>query len=208
MNVRALPLLCFLIAVACASMPVTVCAQADKAAARQKAWRQRLDRVPFVFLEGSAGVLSSLDRFKAKVRVHVIYDSAKPKTLEFEFVNGGEVVLSLKGDRNTSFAGGDNKLFLAEYDTDYPGCTIVAYGLSSGEQVWRTKLHQKQPAGASAYRNRVTLAFIESSILSDEKKEGTVLVTGSESYCDYKEALDAETGESLAIKHYRVGFGE
>ncbi len=43
---------------------------------------------------------------------------------------------------------------------------------------------------------------IESGVKGD-----AIIITGSESYCDYIEVLDAKTGKSLAIRNYRIGFG-
>jgi hypothetical protein len=40
-----------------------------------------------------------------------------------------------------------------------------------------------------------------------EANAAAIIITGGESYCDYAEVLDSETGASLALKIYRVGFG-
>lgn len=184
-------------------------AEIANAVGRQQYWRARLERHPFVFVDEMTGLWPSFIKFDADAEVHIVNDPKTPKRLEIRFVVDGSAVVSIQCNRHTSFAAGENRLFLAQYEPDFPGCTLIAYDLTSGQEIWRTKLHQKQPGGASAYRNRVSIGYFDEGGLSDTKNEGSVLVKGSETYCDYIEVLDAKTGESIAIKHYRVvGFGK
>ena len=177
------------------------------AVSRSDMWQQRLESLVFVSIEGRYGLFPSLEKFRDGRQVRVIFDQRDRDKVVYEYVSRGLVLVSVVGNRESSFAAAENILFFAEYEPDVSGCTVVAYDLSSGRQLWRTKLHHKQPSGASAYRNRVSVSIPDSRVFADKDNQHAVIVNGSESYCDYIEVLDAKTGEMLAIKNYRVGFG-
>jgi hypothetical protein len=184
---------------------------------RKEAWNDKLESMPVAFdLFANQAAFSSVDQslksliYKSDhLNVHLVFDPQHYNQLVFRFFDKDREIISLRGHRYSSFRVEGDLLFFADYLPDGPGCAIAAYDLTTGKEVWRTTLHQKQPQGASAYRNRVNMLLHSGYALPTQKKKGagsTLQITGSESYCDYIEVLDAKTGASLAIKHYRVGF--
>ena len=95
-----------------------------------------------------------------------------------------------------------NVLYFAHFSTSSQGCTVTAHDLDSGKKLWETKLSAIPLADHSAYSNMVTMG-LSSLSGTEEKHEGIVSITGHESYGDYIEILDRETGEVLAHKVYR-----
>lgn len=185
---------------------------------RKEAWKDKLERAPVVFDRlwnrpafGSVDEsLKSLVYDHDHIKVHMIVDPQHQHQLQFGFFDKDREIVSLRGHRYSSFRAEGNLLFFADFLPDGPGCSVAAYNLTTGKEIWRTKLHQKQPQGASAYRNRVNMILHSGYALPSKKDDGTtstLQIMGSESYCDYVEVLDAKTGASLAIKHYRIGFG-
>jgi hypothetical protein len=126
--------------------------------------------------------------------------------MEYRFVRDGRQVLSLKGHTGPAFTSHGNVLYFADFALSSTGCSVVAYNLTSGEELWRTRLSHEQPAGHSAYRNLVLIRMSREKEVMSETEGSAVIVTGQESYCDYIEVLDAKTGEMLALRNYRVGF--
>lgn len=187
-------------------------------AGRKQAWKDNLESMPVAFdLFANQSAFSSVDQslksliYKSDhLNVHLVFDPQHYNQLVFRFFDKDREIIALRGHRYSSFRVEGDLLFFAEYLSDGPGCAVAAYSLATGKEVWRTTLHQKQPQGASAYRNRVNMLLHSGYALPTEKKKGgssTLQITGSESYCDYVEVLDAKTGASLAIKNYRIGFG-
>jgi len=185
---------------------------------RKQAWKKKLESMPVTFdrLWNRPAFSSVDDSLKSLVydhdhiKVHMIVDPQHQYLLQFRFFDKDREIVSLRGHRYSSFRAEDNLLFFADFLPDGPGCSVAAFNLTTGKENWRTKLHQKQPQGASAYRNRVSMILYSGYALPSKKDGGTtstLQIMGSESYCDYVEILDANTGASLAIKHYRVGFG-
>ena len=174
-------------------------------------WNEYLRSFPARFDSGyDETILGSLARYRGSLQVHLVYDPSRPHEIICRFVDKVHEILSIRGHQHSSFCSKDNRLYFADYLPDAPGCSVVAYDLTSGKEVWRTKLHQEQPSGVSAYRNRASISLPDGPYVAGKGREapgGVVQVKGSETYCDYIEVLDAKTGESLAIKNFRVGFG-
>lgn len=176
--------------------------------ARQEGWRKELDRREFGFLDNYNGLLYSLEHYDADPDIHIVFDADKKDTLEFRFVRDGKAALSLKGHGQTAFASFESILYFASYEPDGTGATLSAYDLKTGELVWETTLHHEKPRGHSGYSNLVSLRFSNRREVAGEDNEDSILVTRSESYCDYVEVVDRRTGISLAVKNYRVGFSK
>lgn len=178
-------------------------------AQRRSIWQEYLNSSPAKFNGYRETMLDSLSRYRGTPQVHLVFDANRPFEFDYRFVHKGREIISIRGHKHSSFCSRDNRLFFADYSPDMPGCAVVAYDLISGKELWKTKLHQEQPKAVSAYRNHVKVSLTSDPSAPGQQweKPGNVIeVRGSETYCDYIEALDAETGASLAIKNYRVGF--
>jgi hypothetical protein len=187
--------------------PPASAAEPLPSAARKAAWQQFLEEQEYEFDQADAMFFQSLRDFKADAKVQITYDPERPRELEYSFVREGRAVVSYTGSIQSTFAGFGDKLYVARSSRAASGCTIKAYDLKSGEELWSTELHHARPGGHSGYRNLVTIWCSSGLEVKDEKEEGTaILIMGRESYCDYIEVLDPETGESLALKNFRVGF--
>lgn len=173
-----------------------------------EAWQERLEEAPFILLSDPDRVFNSLEQLKDDGEVHLVFRKTQDKSsLSLEVKTDGESPLSIPLQNHSSFASANNRLFVAEYETDSPGCVIKAYDLKTGEHLWTTKSSQSRPAGASAYRNEANIVAVRAADFTLRRIEGDyVVLTGKESYCDYREVFDAATGESIVIKEYRVGF--
>lgn len=185
-------------------------------AERKEAWQDRLktksarfdyvrERLPFSAL---TDLLHSLASLKSNVEVHVVCSIRNSHMMEFRLVENEQVKIAFRGHMYSTFRMDEKLLYFCQYGTSFPGCTVIAYSVETGKEVWRTKLHQKSPSGGSGYYNRVNMQLKSGSYPRKKVEDGasTLLVWGSESYCDYIEALDAATGEYLGIRNYRVGF--
>jgi hypothetical protein len=176
---------------------------------RQSRWQEYLNSFPAKFDGYEETLLDSLSRYRGNRQIHLVFDAKRSDRFECRFVYKGQKIISIRGHKHSTFCSKDNRLYFADYFPDTPGCTVVAYDLTSGKELWRTKLHQEQPRGASAYRNRVKISLSSDPAAPGQQRDepgAVVEVRGSETYCDYIEALDAQTGTLLGIKNYRVGF--
>jgi hypothetical protein len=173
---------------------------------RKAAWQTYLDGRQFLFPEDYSALIWSLREFDGNAKVHIVYDPKDKGKIEYKFFRDGREVLSVQGHAISGYAAAGNDLYFTNYSTSAAGCSVVAYDLATGKKQWKTALHQAQPGGHSAYGNIVFIRLSRNG--EGGGPEGSaIIVTGKESYCDYIEVLDRKTGESLAIKNYRVGFG-
>lgn len=173
---------------------------------RRAALQKLLER-SFGFNERDSGILFSLSQYSGDPQIHIIYDPKKRWLMSFKFVGDGKEVLTLDGHNGSTFRTADDILYFAHFWPWAPGCRIAAYHLRNGKELWETELSGVGQPGHSAYLNQVTLEVRHIEGV-DREGEASVLITGSESYGQYREVLDAKTGLQLAHKVYRKGFGE
>jgi hypothetical protein len=174
---------------------------------RRLAWREELKRIEFGWPNEYCGLKQSLQQFDADCEISIVFDPHERYSLKYDFKRDGKQILTLPGHIQTAFVAHKNVLFFADYPTGSDGCTVSGYDLHSGKQLWSKQLHGKRPNGHSAYHNLVWMRMSVPNEAKGEPDASAIVVIGSESYCDYTEILDAQTGASLGLKIYRVGFG-
>jgi len=87
---------------------------------------------------------------------------------------------------------GQDRLFVAQFATAADGCTIVAVDLKRGKELWRARLKATSPRVYSKFSNRVTI-----------ETDGKVLtVHGHESFANYVEFVDVESGKTLGHREF------
>jgi hypothetical protein len=182
-------------------------AQADTAelATRQNKWSTWLKGKQRDFTDNEIGLITSIERFRGDYQLHIVVDPKRRGMIEYRVVRDGRVILTLQGHFDSPLLIDGGHLYFADYSPASSGCAIEAYNLDTGNREWRTELHHERPGGHSAYSNNVTMGLNTKGLVKDESAGSAIIVMGSESYCDYMEILDRQTGESLAIKNYRVG---
>ena len=189
-----------------ATFTAVAAAEPDRLKVRGEAWQKILEGGAFRFSESDASVLFALSQFGGSCQIHMIYDPAK-RGITFKFVQGDQELLTIQGHTESVFRTEQNVLYFAHFPTASSGCVVSAHDLATGKKFWETKLSAVGMPPHSAYSNKVTMGL--SSLTGTESKdEGIVSITGRESYGDYVEVLDRETGKVLAHKVYRQGFGE
>ena len=194
-------------AVAIAAASLTPAADApDPLAAKKAAWEKVLGQMTFRFSESDAGVLFSLTQYGGDCKVHMVFDPKKWWRLTFQFERDGKDILTLDGHQGSVFRTVKNVLYFAHFPPGDCGCTVAAYDLTTGKKLWETKLNAVGTPLHSAYFNRVTMGLSSLPEL-DKEGEGIVSITGRESFGDYVEILDRNSGKVLAHKVYRRGFG-
>jgi hypothetical protein len=185
-----------------ASLTAVAAAEPDRLSIRGEAWQKVLERDSFQFSESDASLLFALSQFGGKCQINMVYDPAKWWQITFKFVKDGKELFEIVGHTKSVFRTEKNVLYFANFSTSSQGCTVTAHDLATGKQLWVTKLNAIPLAGHSAYSNEVTMG-LSSLTGTEEKEEGIVSITGRESYGDYIEILDRETGKILAHKVYR-----
>ncbi|MDB5325733.1 MAG: hypothetical protein JWM57_1302 [Phycisphaerales bacterium] len=187
-------------------MTTVVTAGADRINLRSESWQRSLEGYRFRFSEADANVLYSLSQFFGKCQIHMFYDPAK-SGITFKFMSDDKELLTIQGHTKSAFLTEKNVLFFAHFEPSSDGCMVTAHDLATGRKLWETKLSAAGASRHSAYSNEVTMG-LSSLTGTEERDEGTVSITGRESYGDYVEILDQHTGIVLAHKVYRQGFGK
>jgi hypothetical protein len=178
----------------------------DPLATKKEKWQKQLEETKFQFAKDQAGLMYSLSQcIRGDYKIHMIYD---PKTwwmMTFKFERDGKELLTIEGHDRSVFRIDGNVLYFAHFPTSTSGCTVTAYDLSTGKKLWETRLDAVGCPSHFAYMNQVTMDWSGLPEL-DKEGEGSIKITGRESFGDYIEILDRNTGKVLAHKIYRTGF--
>jgi hypothetical protein len=173
----------------------------------KKKWQQYLDEHDFRFSKEPIGMIASINNFSAPCQLHIIYDPARQQRITFKLVRNGNEILALEGDLGTVFRTLNNNLYFAHFGSTQPGCTVVAYDLSTGNRLWKSvELSRLGSVGHSAYGNQVNMSLSSDGQVAGEGQGAAIIILGRESYGDYAAVLDRKTGVLLAHKIYRKGF--
>jgi hypothetical protein len=168
---------------------------------RHERWQGYLDEWEWHFSPDQASAVYCFQQYDGATRLQMVFDSTKSRDVKFLFGKDGEL-LELHGHGGSVFRQKDNVLFFASYAKSSQGCTITAYDLRNGKQLWETPLQVLKSVSHSAYSNEINLGLPS----GDSGKDHALCVTGHESHGDYKAILDLETGEILAQRVYREGW--
>ncbi len=154
----------------------------------------------FQFEEEKANPLYSLSQCTGDFEIDMYFHSKSTFGIIFKFIRNGSDLFIYPGHTGSVFCTNETGrvLFLAAFARSDSGCTLLAYDLETGKELWKTRLQALEPTPHSAYRNEVNLRI----------GPGTVSVHGRETYGDYIEVLDQRTGRTLAHRVYRDERGK
>lgn len=132
-------------------------------------------------------LLSLIDDFSwpTDCNYRIIYRPEKTRRWAVEFHREEHVFCRLPAHDLTHFVSDGDLLFYPLYDLSRPGCTVVAYDLQTGCQLWKTALPNSDHPWQASDRNTVQVS----------PSDGRVWVGGSEGQWQYAGWLDARTGE-------------
>jgi hypothetical protein len=173
-----------------ALLSLCVCGRADPWEKTRTFWRDRLEKMQESgFTEKEASVWYSLAECDSEYEVHVAYK--RPTSVSLRFVRHGKERCALDAHVYSVFVIRGNLLYFADFDPESEGCSLVAYDLSRGKELWEKELNAVPGAVVSGpYHNRVNLKVGPSALV----------VTGRETPGDYVEAILWGVGERLAHK--------
>jgi hypothetical protein len=161
-------------------------------------WQESVEKAAWSFHERDADILSAVSQYGGDCDIHLIFERKRPSTIQLRLVRDGKQVLTLSGHRHSVFVTGNNVLYFAHFLPSAFGCSVAAYDLTTGGELWRTRLKGVGGVAHSAYRNLVNIR------LSDD----VITVVGHEAYGDYLELLDRKTGQRVAHRVFRKGYDD
>ncbi len=203
-RLRSLP---WITAVLAAVTSTSVATEQHDLQSRKKLCQEFLENRKFYGREENPDLLYSLQQFEGPGKIRFEYDPKDKWKMNITINVSDRDVLSFVGDWGAAFASDGKRFYLAKFHSDTTGCALIAYELATGKELWKTEMSHQRPFAHSAYANRVRVSMCLDHQIDGETAGSTVIVTGMESYCDYVEILDSQTGEMLALKNYRTGFG-
>ena len=134
-----------------------------------------------------ATVLYSLMRASTDYTVEVIRKKNTIGALTIRILDEKKVLDSFEGHSETVFAVAGGVLYRAEFNPFASGCTIIAWDLKAGKQLWKSQLKGLGPIAHTEYRNRVIL----------DVADGALAIRGHEASGDYLEYVDLKTGKTV-----------
>jgi hypothetical protein len=136
-------------------------------------------------------VRTQLGDFDVTVEVPRRTDDHPDPAMTVRIRDGGRDVYAFPASSGTVFTRNGDTLYLAQPSLG-SGCTVAAYDLRGGKEVWRSELQSRSSQPHSRYRNEVTIDLFDEA----------VVVTGNETLLRYIEFVDSKTGKTLAKREY------
>ena len=105
----------------------------------------------------------------------------------------GKKVFSFLAHNQTVFVESNNIVYYANYTPHSTGCTLIAYDLKAGKELWKTGLKGLGRIAHFQYHNAVALDI----------KEGALRILGNEAAGQYVEFVDMKTGKTVGHKVFK-----
>ena len=151
--------------------------------AEQSDWR---------WAQEEANALYSVGQSSSKHNIAIVSGPPHGRLLTFKVLDGERELYAWKGHHASVFRLVGDRLYYAGFDLASPGGSIVAVDVSTGKELWRSKLHPPGYPGHSAYYNMMTMN------VNDE----VVSVYVNEARARYFEIKDIKTGETVGFKEF------
>lgn len=137
-----------------------------------------------------------LSTMQDKERYQVLLEHIWSEKFLIHITRNNQARLKFEGHVNTVFVFRGDEIFYARFNPSTSGCTIVAFDLAAGKQLWEKRLKGIGPIEHSHYSNQVSLHLQRTALE----------VYGWEEGGKYLEYLDIETGETVAHRLFEKGF--
>jgi hypothetical protein len=172
------------------SFLLAACLLAPLPAKEQPDYQKEANDAVWKWPEGGASAKECVKRFAGDCKVEITTKEMGFFNVELRFLRNDKVRLKIDGHQGTTFVGDRLIVWYAEYGPISSGCSLVAYDLEAGKQLWKTNLKGLGPIDHTKYRNQVVL----------ELDRDVVRVWGQESAGNYLEIVDRKTGKTVGHK--------
>ncbi len=135
--------------------------------------------------ESQCSILYCIQEYLREQEFELVF--APRRTVVLRILVDHKEVFTYEAHDQTTFIRLRSVMYIADYHQHRSGCSILAVDLSTGKQLWKTKLRALGPVGASKYSNSVIVA----------EESGRIIVYGNEANGRYIESLDMKTGELI-----------
>lgn len=158
-------------------------------------YQKLADRTDFHWQAEQSTILYSLSQMPGKYKFRLDYDPAK-HGMTFSFLKTEKVVFTFRGHKHSVFKIHDDILYYPVFHFSSSGCQVVAYDLTKRKELWRKSVKGIGGVKHSAYRNLITL----------DVNTDVVTIRGHESFGDYIEFLDRNSGDTVGHRTYNMRF--
>ena len=158
-------------------------------------YQKLADRTNFHWQAEESTVLYSLSQMPGEYKFGLDYDPAV-HGMTFSFLKNAKVVFTFTGHKHSVFKIHDGVLYYPVFHFSSSGCQVVAYDLEKKKELWKTSVKGIGGVLHSAYRNLITL----------DVNTDVVTIHGHESFGDYIEFLDRNSGEMVGHQTYNMKF--
>jgi hypothetical protein len=154
------------------------------------------DEMPWSWSDVKASLFYCIDHNLPNYQVELsLNPKERFKPVTIRIGDGKKMLFACQGHGQTVFVSREKMLFVADFHPLVTGCQVMAVDLTSGKQLWQTRLRGIGPVTHSRYNNLVNI----------ETDGRVVIVRGNESSGRYVEILDTKTGKTVGHKVYGRG---
>lgn len=158
-------------------------------------YQKLADRTDFHWRAEESTILYSLSQMPGEYRFRLDYDPAA-HGMTFSFLKDENIVFTFKGHKHSVFKIHEGVIYYPIFHFSSSGCQVVAYDLEKRKELWRKRVRGIGGVLHSAYRNLITL----------DVNADVVTIHGHESFGDYIEFLDRNSGDTVGHRTYNMRF--
>jgi hypothetical protein len=154
-------------------------------------YQKQADAAPWTWNDEQASLWHSFQAYQGDYQLEIIRPPNRFGEIKVRFSRDGREVYSWTGHYRTVFAVRGNVLYRTEFHPSASGCSLIAFDLAAGKELWKTNLKGLGPIAHTAYHNLVTL---------DMPRDDVLRVFGNEAAGRYVEYIDARSGKTIGHK--------
>ena len=143
--------------------------------------------------EAGASLIDSVLHGGNDYTIEIVREKNTCRKLTLRFLEGDKERFKLDAHGHTTFVLDGNMLYYTNYHPSASGCSVVAYDLRAGKELWKTALKGLRPLPHSEYQNEVAL----------DQDRGALRVRAVESQGKYLEYVDLKTGKTVGHRVFK-----
>jgi|ERR1043166_4406228 hypothetical protein len=157
----------------------------------EKDYQAKTDTMPWKFAAKAASAAYAAQKLPKPFEADI---SAGQFSGTISLKKADKAAYQWDGHGETVFIVTDDVLYYSDHHQASTGCQVIAIDLTTGKQLWKTRLKGLGPISHFRYRNQVNL---------DLEDRDTLRIFGRESAGGYVELVDRKTGKTVGNRKYK-----
>jgi hypothetical protein len=156
-------------------------------------FQKAADEAKWDWPAGGPSLVESVLRAPNDYTIELVRPKSTFGKLTIRLLDGDKVRHTLEAHGGTTFVLSEGVFYYTDYHPSATGCSVVAYDLKAGKELWKTSLKGLGPIAHFQYLNEAVL----------DLDGGALRVRGAESAGKYLEYVDLKTGKTVGHRVFK-----